>query len=81
MTPSLVRVLKTLTKASVKSLTWCTNVLRLGNEDELFILFASLDEEFVFISKHGRRGNTVLELEMFKNISARFVHATVKSFT
>ena len=41
MTPSLVRVFKTLTKASVV-IDGITNVLRLGNEDELFILFGKL---------------------------------------
>ena len=41
MTPSLVRVFKTLTKASVSHWRYY-NVLRLGNEDELFILFGKL---------------------------------------
>ena len=40
MTPSLVRVFKTLTKDGV--IDGIANVLRLGNEDELFILFGKL---------------------------------------
>ena len=35
------------------------NVLRLGNEDELFIKLAKEDEEFVFVSKLQDIGNTV----------------------
>ena len=35
------------------------NVLRLGNEDELFIKLAKEDEEFVFISKRKTLTTTV----------------------
>ena len=48
------------------------NVLRLGNEDELFIKLAKEDEEFVFVSKTWDLANVLEHLMTHAGFSKSF---------